>query len=32
MINAEFFWRLFERTGSVAAYLLYKEMITSKLY
>ncbi|NLX90689.1 MAG: YqzL family protein [Firmicutes bacterium] len=24
MLTAEFFWKLFESTGSVAAYLLYK--------
>lgn len=26
MINAEFYWRLFEQTGSVLIYLLYREM------
>lgn len=31
MISAEFFWRVFERTGSVTAYLLYKQMITSRI-
>jgi hypothetical protein len=31
MANAELFWRIFERTGSVTAYLLYKQMITTKL-
>ncbi|HHU76466.1 MAG TPA: YqzL family protein [Firmicutes bacterium] len=24
MLTAEFFWKLFESTGSVAAYLLYR--------
>ncbi|NLV91142.1 MAG: YqzL family protein [Firmicutes bacterium] len=24
-LTAEFFWKLFEATGSVAAYLLYKK-------
>ncbi|NLY90749.1 MAG: YqzL family protein [Firmicutes bacterium] len=27
ILSAEFFWRLFEITGSIAAYLLYKEFI-----
>ncbi|WP_084170990.1 YqzL family protein [Desulfofalx alkaliphila] len=27
IFNAEFFWRLFEATGSVRAYMLYKRMI-----
>lgn len=31
MINADFFWRVFERTGSVAAYLLYKQMIEARI-
>ncbi|NLN54661.1 MAG: YqzL family protein [Firmicutes bacterium] len=31
MINAEFFWLLFERTGSVAAYLTYRQLITARL-
>ncbi|WP_082726254.1 YqzL family protein [Limnochorda pilosa] len=25
MLAADFFWRLFERTGSIAAYLLYRQ-------
>ncbi|MGI5823064.1 MAG: YqzL family protein [Firmicutes bacterium] len=28
MFTADFFWRLFESTGSVAAYLLYKQFIS----
>ncbi|NLZ94010.1 MAG: YqzL family protein [Firmicutes bacterium] len=31
MINADFFWFVFERTGSVAAYLLYKKLITARI-
>ncbi|HZK25779.1 MAG TPA: YqzL family protein [Oscillospiraceae bacterium] len=31
MISAEFFWIVFERTGSVAAYLLYRQLITARL-
>ncbi|MGI6570600.1 MAG: YqzL family protein [Caldicoprobacterales bacterium] len=27
---SEFFWRLFETTGSVTAYILYKQMVMSK--
>ncbi|MGF7059554.1 YqzL family protein [Brassicibacter mesophilus] len=27
MINAEFFWKMFELTGSVNAYLMYKKLI-----
>lgn len=26
MLTADFFWRLFESTGSVAAYLLYRQL------
>ncbi|HHY19662.1 MAG TPA: YqzL family protein [Firmicutes bacterium] len=26
MFNAEFFWRVFELTGSLVAYLMYKEL------
>ncbi|MBS4030087.1 MAG: YqzL family protein [Clostridiales bacterium] len=28
-LNADIFWMIFERTGSVTAYLLYKQMATS---
>ncbi|WP_143031522.1 YqzL family protein [Proteiniborus ethanoligenes] len=27
MFNAEFFWKMFELTGSVNAYLIYKKLI-----
>ncbi|HHT65538.1 MAG: YqzL family protein [Caldicoprobacterales bacterium] len=27
---SEFFWRIFETTGSVAAYILYKHMVLTK--
>lgn len=27
MLTAEFFWKLFEATGSVAAYLLYRKYL-----
>ncbi|HBT16603.1 MAG TPA: YqzL family protein [Hydrogenispora sp.] len=27
ILSAEFFWKLFEITGSITAYLLYKELI-----
>lgn len=26
MVTAEFFWRMFEATGSVVAYLVYKRL------
>ncbi|WP_115840416.1 YqzL family protein [Gottschalkia purinilytica] len=26
MINAKFFWQLFEKTGSIDAYLAYKRL------
>ncbi|HHW08504.1 MAG TPA: YqzL family protein [Firmicutes bacterium] len=26
MLTAELFWKIFEATGSVAAYLLYKQL------
>ncbi|NLS44172.1 MAG: YqzL family protein [Firmicutes bacterium] len=28
MLGADFFWRLFELTGSVTAYLIYKMLVT----
>ncbi|MCR3921305.1 MAG: YqzL family protein [Firmicutes bacterium] len=31
MINAEFFWIVFERTGSVTAYLLYKQLVEVRI-
>ncbi|QJW46157.1 YqzL family protein [bacterium BFN5] len=27
MVTAELFWRVFEATGSIAAYLLYKRLM-----
>ncbi|MDD4169798.1 MAG: YqzL family protein [Desulfotomaculaceae bacterium] len=27
LLTAEFFWRLFEATGSVRAYILYRRMV-----
>ncbi|HAA34194.1 MAG TPA: hypothetical protein DCD97_02660 [Firmicutes bacterium] len=27
--TADFFWKLFENTGSVAAYLLYKSLLST---
>ena len=27
MLTADFFWRLFEATGSIAAYILYKRLM-----
>lgn len=27
MVTAEFFWRMFEATGSVVAYLVYKRLM-----
>gem|GEM_PF-390373 len=27
LLTAEFFWKLFESTGSIAAYLLYKQFL-----
>jgi hypothetical protein len=29
MLCAELFWRIFEKTGSVTAYLLYRQMMIS---
>jgi len=26
MLTADFFWKLFEATGSIAAYLLYRQL------
>ncbi|MEL7566989.1 MAG: hypothetical protein AAGU27_19200 [Dehalobacterium sp.] len=26
-LPAEFFWRLFEQTGSIAAYIIYRKLI-----
>ncbi|NLI71021.1 MAG: YqzL family protein [Firmicutes bacterium] len=26
MLSANLFWRLFERTGSIVAYLMYKKL------
>ncbi|MDA8234415.1 MAG: YqzL family protein [Clostridia bacterium] len=28
LLPAEFFWRLFETTGSVTAYILYRKLVT----
>ncbi|MEW6082704.1 MAG: YqzL family protein [Bacillota bacterium] len=28
-LNAEFFWRIFQMTGSITAYLLYRKMYTA---
>ncbi|HHW91422.1 MAG: YqzL family protein [bacterium] len=28
MLTADFFWRVFEATGSVIAYLLYRQLLT----
>jgi len=27
LVTADFFWKLFEATGSIAAYLLYKRLM-----
>lgn len=27
MMTADFFWRMFEATGSIAAYILYKRLM-----
>ncbi|KYH32275.1 hypothetical protein MOMUL_14960 [Moorella mulderi DSM 14980] len=27
-LSAEFFWRLFEKTGSIAAYIIYRRLVT----
>ncbi|KAB2951570.1 YqzL family protein [Heliorestis acidaminivorans] len=27
MISACFFWRIFEKTGSITAYMLYKRLL-----
>ncbi|MBS4023558.1 MAG: YqzL family protein [Dethiobacter sp.] len=29
MLSADFLWLIFERTGSVTAYLLYRQMMLS---
>ncbi|NLM45262.1 MAG: YqzL family protein [Firmicutes bacterium] len=31
MIDANFFWKLFERTGSVTAYLLYRRLNAARI-
>ncbi|HHY32681.1 MAG TPA: YqzL family protein [Firmicutes bacterium] len=28
MLGADFFWRLFEVTGSITAYLIYRMLVT----
>lgn len=28
MLTADFFWKLFEATGSITAYLLYRELVS----
>ena len=30
-LSAEFFWRVFESTGSITAYLIYREIIRTML-
>ncbi|MGI6097858.1 MAG: YqzL family protein [Dethiobacteria bacterium] len=27
MLTADFFWKIFETTGSIAAYLIYKRLV-----
>ncbi|MGI5839867.1 MAG: YqzL family protein [bacterium] len=27
MVRAEFFWRIFELTGSITAYLMYRQLL-----
>lgn len=27
MLTADFFWKMFEATGSIAAYILYKRLM-----
>lgn len=27
MLPADFFWRIFEATGSIAAYIIYKRLL-----
>jgi hypothetical protein len=31
ILSAEFFWKIFTITGSVTAYLVYKELISTQL-
>ncbi|HHU30229.1 MAG: YqzL family protein [Bacillota bacterium] len=31
MISADFFWFIFEKTGSVAAYLLYRQLSGARI-
>ncbi|NLP36635.1 MAG: YqzL family protein [Firmicutes bacterium] len=31
MISAKLFWLIFERTGSIAAYLLYKQLLEAQI-
>ncbi|WP_132016235.1 YqzL family protein [Hydrogenispora ethanolica] len=30
-LSAEFFWRVFETTGSITAYLIYREIVRTTL-
>nr|PZN04999.1 MAG: YqzL family protein [Bacillota bacterium] len=32
MLTADFFWNIFEATGSITAYLIYRKLISGKLY
>ncbi|MCL0032944.1 YqzL family protein [Peptococcaceae bacterium] len=29
LLNADFFWRLFEATGSIRAYMMYRRMLVN---
>ncbi|MGE5583451.1 MAG: YqzL family protein [Bacillota bacterium] len=30
-LSADFFWRVFETTGSITAYLIYREIVKTSL-
>ncbi|NLW46405.1 MAG: YqzL family protein [Firmicutes bacterium] len=30
-VSAEFFWKVFESTGSISAYLVYREILRASL-
>lgn len=32
LLTADFFWNIFEATGSITAYLIYRKLIASKIY
>lgn len=31
-LSADFFWKVFETTGSITAYLIYREMVRTAVF